>query len=133
MTNYDSFPYWRCGTGFTIRYSIFKHSWSEDTKSQRHYLATSNYLDGAIAIFVAKLKMWLKPDDFKTLCLAENYSEAINEYLITHPIKEVVYPNCGKKMNLIFGKNGPFYGCSGYHGCHCTTNYDIKASINEVI
>jgi DNA topoisomerase-1 len=32
-------------------------------------------------------------------------------------------PDCGKPMQIKFGKAGPFLACSGYPGCKCTRNF----------
>ncbi|MDR2892820.1 MAG: type I DNA topoisomerase [Deltaproteobacteria bacterium] len=37
-------------------------------------------------------------------------------------------PDCGKPMQVKFGKAGPFLACSGYPECRCTRNFSRDAS-----
>lgn len=60
MTNYTTFPYWICNTGFTIKFAEVRYLLCDDTVSQRKYLTTSNFIGGSQSIFVGKLNKWMQ-------------------------------------------------------------------------
>jgi hypothetical protein len=68
MTNYTSFPSWRCHTGFTIQFTEHEYSWSPDTPAQRKYLATSDYCKNATRVYIGKQHIWMAVEDFKKFC-----------------------------------------------------------------
>ena len=132
MTNYTRFPSWRISTGIVIRFNDFQYSLSDDSKSQRNYLATSSYLDGSELVFICKYKTWIPTADFRQLCLADNYSVALKEYMTKHFNKKPhICPNCGMPLRIMSGKNGMFLGCTGYPSCHYTKSYSVGDMISE--
>ena len=84
MTNYNSFPSWRAYYGITIKFNEHQYSCSEDTRAQRKYLQTSNYLEGAEAIYLGWTKRWFSINQYLEFSKQENYealkSEMIKEY-----------------------------------------------------
>ena len=116
MTNYNSFPGYRCHTGFTIKYNEYQYSWSNDTKSQRKYLLESDYCDGAEAIYVGVLEKWMTVEVFKDFLIEENYQLLVKEYNEKN-IK--VCPLCGGKLIKHQNYNGAFWGCLNYKSKNC--------------
>lgn len=80
MTNYNSFPKWRAFKGITIKYSESQYSWSEDTKSQRNYLLTSTYLNGAESVYIGWTNKWFTVSEFKDFISHENYESLKTEF-----------------------------------------------------
>jgi hypothetical protein len=77
MTNYNQFPYWRAKQGITIKFNENNFSWTIENINQRNYLANSTYLDGALAVYIGRLNLWLSVDDFKRYCVDENYRNGL--------------------------------------------------------
>lgn len=127
MTNYTSFPLHRCGIGFTIKFNDHQFSWSDDTVNQRKYLATSKYIDAAESVYVGKLNIWLDKEEFRSFCIEENYKKAMNEYKTENKNREIRNcPQCDGKLKLIYGRFGPFMGCSNYPDCNFTEKVKIE-------
>ena len=127
MTNYTKCPYWRCNTGFTIKFSEDSYSWCDDTVNQRKYLATSNYIDGSQSVFIGKLNKWMEKEEFRTFCIEDNYKKIIKESLKEVNKKEDRFcSQCNGKLKLINGKFGPFIGCSNYPNCKFTEKIKIN-------
>ena len=84
MTNYNKFPSWRAYYGITIKFNDHQYSWSDDTRNQRKYLQTSNYLEGAEAIYLGWTKRWFTVEEYIEFVKQDDYetqkSEAIKKY-----------------------------------------------------
>jgi ssDNA-binding Zn-finger/Zn-ribbon topoisomerase 1 len=131
MTNYTTFPVWRCQTGFTIKFSEDRYSWSDDTKNQRMYLLTSNYVNGAESVYVGMLNKWMKPEEFREFCKEDNYNNlklkfkiAVKNELMQKGDKPC--PMCGSKLKLTEGRFGPFIGCTNYPNCKFTEKIKVN-------
>lgn len=78
MTNYDCFPKHR-KYGIVIKFNENQYSWSENSAAQRKYLLESNYLEGAIEIYV-----WENNKTYKDINDFKNYLKVRNQnYIIT--------------------------------------------------
>ena len=125
MTNYTTFPSWRAHYGITIKFNERRYSWTTESESQRKYLLTSSYLDGADSIYIGKYKVWLSVDEFKRYCSDEDYRANLKNTSLTHTqsITNEVCPQCGGLLEQKNGKFGPFIGCKNYPVC----KYTMKA------
>ena len=75
MTNYSTFPSWRAYMGLTIKFSNTSYSWSDDTRAQRRYLLTSNYLSGAEGVYIGWCKKWFTVSEFRDFITRDTYEQ----------------------------------------------------------
>jgi folate-dependent tRNA-U54 methylase TrmFO/GidA len=119
MTNYTRFPYKRSGSGFTIKFSDYQYSWSQNTKAQRKYLRESDYCSGSLQIYVGIIDCWMSESEFRDFCDESNYAKRVKDFNGEKNEYNEKCILCGNEMIFKQGtyNYGPFYGCSNYPKC----------------